>query len=109
MCNVAYLKFINDKLCLNESCIYYTQAQIQLYVSGCMVCDLFLYTPIKNGSCCIEVKRNEKFLQNVILKCDKFYFQNYLPKLIDDVKNKNKLDCNKKNNSFTGDNMLNIM
>lgn len=80
-CNVNYLQFRGDKIQLKESAPYYTQCQIQLYVSGLSVCDLFIHSPVENGSFCFPVHRNEKFLKTVILKGEDFYFQHYLPQL----------------------------
>ncbi|XP_043276013.1 uncharacterized protein [Venturia canescens] len=80
-CNVNYLKFRGNEVYLKESALYYTQCQIQMYVSGSSVCDLFIYSPVKNGSFCFPVHRNEQFLKAVIIKCANFYFQNYLPAL----------------------------
>lgn len=80
-CNVGYLKFCGDGVELRENTVYYTQCQIQMYISGLNVCDLFIYTPVENGSICITLHRNEKFLQEVVIKCEIFYFQNFLPEL----------------------------
>lgn len=74
-CNVSYLKFSNDIVELRQSTVYYTQCQVQMYVCGLDMCDLFIYIPVANGSICIHVQRDEKFLQEVVLKCEDFYFQ----------------------------------
>ena len=80
-CNVSYLKYEGDKVILRQSSIYYTQCQVQIYVCGLSSCDLFIYSPVPDGSVCIEVLRNDKFIKEVISKCETFYFQDYLPKL----------------------------
>lgn len=77
-CNVPYLEYRSGQLQLKVSAIYYTQCQIQLYISGLDICDLFVYSPVKNGSICVQVHRNENFLKEVIIKCESFYFQHYL-------------------------------
>ncbi|XP_074100239.1 uncharacterized protein LOC141528206 [Cotesia typhae] len=45
--NVKYLEFMNNKLDLKKSDIYYTQVQVQMYVSGMSVCDLFIFHQLK--------------------------------------------------------------
>lgn len=80
-CNVNYLHFQGTRVELKMSSQYYTQCQVQMYVCGFTVCDLFVYTPIENSSYCVEVHRNETFLKETIGKCEQFYFQHYLPAL----------------------------
>lgn len=80
-CYVNYLQFRNGAVELKLSHSYYTQCQIQMYISGLNICDLFVYSPVKNGSCLVQVYRNEIFLKDVILKCENFYFKHYLPAL----------------------------
>lgn len=64
-----------------------------MYISGQESCDLFLWSPVKNGSYCVNVKRNEVFLKEVIGKCEHFYYNDYLPKLCkDEKKTENKAD-----------------
>ena len=93
-CNVSYLKFQHKNVILRESSIYYTQCQIQLYITGLNFCDLFVYSPVKNGSVCICVTRNEKFLRKVISVCEEFYFKNYLTRLYEkNSVNKSKVRC----------------
>ncbi|XP_032457701.1 uncharacterized protein LOC116738656 [Nasonia vitripennis] len=82
-CNVSYLYFFGGTVQLRESAIYYTQCQVQMYVSGLTICDLFIYSPVTNGSCIIQVHRNETFLENIIYKCEHFYFNYYLPAVRD--------------------------
>lgn len=111
-CNVNYLQIVDSKVVLRTSSVYYTQCQIQLYVTGLTNCDLFLYSPIPNGSICISIDRNETFLRTVVLKCEDFYFQHYLPKLFEKSrKEKDVADHEKKNNTdtrcFTGSNIVN--
>ncbi|KAG5858289.1 hypothetical protein JTB14_025697 [Gonioctena quinquepunctata] len=71
-CNVPYLKFNGNKAELRESTAYYIQCQVQMYISVLDLCDLFIYIPVQNGSICIAVKRNEIFLSNTVIKCEKF-------------------------------------
>lgn len=80
-CNVKYLQFIDDKLILKKTDPYYTQIQVRMYVSGMTVCDLFVYSPVLNGNCTVQVHRDEEFLEIVILRSEKFHFQHYLPAL----------------------------
>lgn len=80
-CNVKYLEFKNDVVVLKESHIYYTQCQVQLYVTGLNVADFFVYSPINGGSRRVVITRNDQFLQEVIPKCEIFYFTHVLPVL----------------------------
>lgn len=80
-CNVKYLELINGTWELKKSDCYYTQVQIQLYVSEMSVCDLFIYSPIPDGCCLIQVLHDEDFLKKVISNSEIFYFQHYLPAL----------------------------
>lgn len=52
-----------------------------MYVCGLTICDLFIFSPLTGGSCCIEVHRNENFLLTTVLKCEFFYFEHFLPAL----------------------------
>ena len=79
--NVKYLQFSEAEVELKKSSQYYTQCQVQMYVSGLCTCDLFIYTSVKNGCRCVEVQRDEAFLQEVIVKSEEFYFNRYLPAL----------------------------
>lgn len=88
-CNVSYLYLENNEIKLRESDCYYTQCQIQMYVSGLTICDLFIYFPVENGSCVVEIHRNEKFLREVIAMCENFYFDNCLPALRDQITKEN--------------------
>ena len=65
--NVKYLQFSEAEVELKKSCACYTQCQVQMYVSGLCTCDLFIYTSVENGCCCVEVQRDEAFLQEVIV------------------------------------------
>ncbi|KAL1509246.1 hypothetical protein ABEB36_004012 [Hypothenemus hampei] len=101
-CNVAYLKFINGKIELKKSHQYYTQVQSQMYITGMTMCNLFVYSPVKNGSVTVQVNRDEQFIKRIILSCEYFYFKHYLPALYTTrYKNDNKA-LNKRN--FTGKN-----
>lgn len=63
--------------------MYYTQCQVQMYSAGLSTCDLFIWSPVENGSICVQVNRDDSFLKNVILICEEFYFFHYLPALYD--------------------------
>lgn len=80
-CNVNYLEIVNGLVQLKESHVYYTQCQIQTYLTGMSQCDLFVFSPVENGSCCINVHRNETFLKEAIYSSERFFFNHYLPAL----------------------------
>ena len=81
---MKYLKFYKGNIELAESSKYYTQCQIQLYITGLTVCDLYFYSP--EGSCLVEVHRNDSFLSSVILISEEFYFKYFLKALYDKKK-----------------------
>ena len=105
---VNYLKIENNKPVLKTSSIIYTQCQIQMYISGLDHCDLFVYSPLI--SYIIPVVRNEKFLEEVLLKCEEFYFQHYLPPLQIYIENATST-CSTKSAActFTGKDVSNTM
>lgn len=103
--NVKYLQFIDNKLELKKSNVYYTKVQVQMYVSGMSVCDFFVFSPIENGSCLIEVHRDEDFLKTVILKSEKFYFEHYLPALYATALTTENSDKENHNNNGGNDNL----
>lgn len=112
MCNVKYLEFVNDRLELKTQKPYYTQIQVQMYVTGMTVCDLFVYSPVKHGSCTVRVHRDEAFIKHVILVSERFYFEHYLKSLYlestcENDSNNNKTEQPKRN--FTGKNIINVM
>lgn len=74
--NVKYIYFSNDNVELQQSHVYYTQCQVQLYVTGLMECDLYVWSP--KGSCAVSVHRNEDFLKVLIPKLETFYFKHFL-------------------------------
>ena len=78
-CNVGYLKLENKQVYLKESHQYFTQCQMQLYVTGMSICDLFVWSP--KGSCRVEIYRNEEFLADVVPRLTHFYFFYYLKAL----------------------------
>ena len=81
--SVKYLQFSKAEVELKKSSAYYTQCQVPSvkYVSGLCTCDLFIYTPVKNGCCCVKFQRDEAFLQEVIVKIEELCFNRYLPAL----------------------------
>ncbi|CAG5083074.1 Protein of unknown function [Cotesia congregata] len=103
--NIKYLQLIDNKLQLKKTDLYYTQVQVQMYVSGMSVCDFFVYSPVEDGSFLIEVHRDEDFLKTVILKSEQFYFQHYLPALYATLTIE---DSDKENNYNNCDNTDNL-
>ncbi|XP_050509191.1 uncharacterized protein LOC126886347 [Diabrotica virgifera virgifera] len=77
--NVPYLKYEGGCFLLSKSHMYYTQCQMQMYISGQSICDLFLWSPV--GSYCVPVYRDETFIKAVVLQCESFYFIHYLPEV----------------------------
>lgn len=67
-CNVKYLQFDGGHFVLKKNELYFTQIQVQMYVTGMTVCDLFVYSPVENGSCLIEVHRDEVFFKSCYFK-----------------------------------------
>ena len=116
-CNVSYLELKDDNTVdVKRSSSCFTQCQVQMYVTGTDTCDLFVHSPIENGSCCITVMRDEQFLMDVIPKCEQFYFEHYLPTLYNKMvvePNKLSQSCAEKQNTpkrtFTGRNVVNII
>ncbi|XP_063548933.1 uncharacterized protein LOC134756064 [Cydia strobilella] len=102
-CNVQYLEFVNDEPELKRSKLYYTQIQVQMYVTGMTICDLFIYSP--KGSCIVRVDRDEDFIKAAILKSEEFYFAYYLPLLYSTRTSQSE----KNQRSFTGKNIINTM
>lgn len=78
-CNVTCLSFENDEIKLKKSNPYFTQIQVQLYVTEMFTCDLFIYSQVSDGCLTLPVHRDEEFLKNVILGAEHFYFKYYLP------------------------------
>ncbi|KAL4711084.1 hypothetical protein ACJJTC_009455 [Scirpophaga incertulas] len=86
--------------------------KVQMYVTGMTVCDLFVYSPVKHGSCTVRVHRDEAFIKHVILVSERFYFEHYLKSLYlestcENDSNNNKTEQPKRN--FTGKNIINVM
>ena len=52
--NVPYLKRINDVDQLNPTHKYYTQCQIQMYVTGLSSCDFYVWSPRGSFSIIVE-------------------------------------------------------
>lgn len=59
------------------------------------------FSPVEDGCCLIEVHRHEEFLKSVILECEKFYFEQYLPALFATVAT---TDINKENTNNNDEN-----
>lgn len=79
--NVNYLKYDEKKdVILKPSHQYYTQCQMLLYCTGLTICDLFIYSPVQ--CYCIPVQRDPQFISKCVLKLEMFYFNHYLPRLL---------------------------
>lgn len=52
-CNRKYVQFVDDKLIVKHTNIYHTQMQVQIYLTGMTVCDLFVYSHLSDRSCLI--------------------------------------------------------
>lgn len=87
-CFVPYLEFREEEIQLKRSHQYYTQIQIQMYVSGAKKGDLFVWSPV--NSCVIKVPRDEQFLKTTILTLEDFFFKHYLAALIPEKAPKRK-------------------
>ena len=109
VCNVSYLIFLNRNIVLKESHMYYTQVQVQMYISGTTVCDFLVYSPVQDGSCIVQVTRDEKFIKSVILQSEQFYFKNYLPALFKQIKKEESDINNVPKRVFTGDDISNVI
>lgn len=119
VCNVSYLLFVDGEVRLRESHVYYTQCQVQMYLTGLSQCDLFIYSPVENGSCCVSIFRNEDFIQAVILLAENFFFTHYLPSLLEKTlkqtskqirsTKQNKNECLVTPRAFTGKNIGNSL
>lgn len=81
VCNVPYLHFVNGILQLKTSHQYYTQIQLQMYVTSMNLCDLFVWSP--KDSVTITIMRDESFLSDLVPKLRDFYFSYYLCALCD--------------------------
>ena len=84
--NLKYLKLENGRVILSKTHPYYTQIQINMYVTNAKWGYLYVYSPL--GSKVIVVARNETFLKNVLNKLERFYFHYYLPELTKKCKNR---------------------
>ena len=89
-CNVTYLEYVEDEIILQKSHVYYTQCQIQMYVCGLNKCDLFVYSPVENGSYIITVDRDELFIQEAVQKAEELYFSHFLPILVSKKNDENE-------------------
>lgn len=106
LCNVEYLEFLNNELKLKKSKPYYTQVQVQMYITGLTMCDLFVYSPVR--SITVHVNRDEEFIRNMILKSELFYFEHYLPALYTVITNDSGNKVEQKRD-FIGSDIVNRM
>ncbi|XP_026740625.1 uncharacterized protein LOC113503032 [Trichoplusia ni] len=68
LCNVDYLVLINNVLEIRQSHPYYTQVQSQMYVTGMTICDIFVYSPLRNASVAVQVNRDEQFIEEIKIR-----------------------------------------
>ena len=106
-CNVSYLQFENNNITLKSSAIIYTQCQIQMYVSGMALCDVYVYSPIE--SCTVRVYRHNAFFKKVLFQCEEFYFQHYLPALNETIEKESARSMKIKARTFTGQDISNTI
>lgn len=85
--NYFHLERDSEYLQLKETSNYYYQIQTQLLVTGRDCCDLFIWTNVDEKI--INVKKNDSFIQNIIIPQVKaFFFQFMLPQIAE-----NMYDC----------------
>lgn len=76
---VNYLRNENDVLSLCATHEYYTQVQVQLYITNLTRAILFVYSTAQNAS--IFIERNDQFLSQAIPKLEHFYFSSLMKHL----------------------------
>lgn len=81
---VGYITGLDGFAKLKTSNCYYTQCQLQTYVTQIGVCDLYLWSP--HGSFIVEVLIDHEFLAKLIPRLESFYFKSYLPGLCNEDK-----------------------
>ena len=59
-------------------------------VCGLNKCDLFVYSPVENGSYIITVDRDELFIQEAVQKAEELYFSHFLPILVSKKNDENE-------------------
>ncbi|KAH9384479.1 hypothetical protein HPB48_026487 [Haemaphysalis longicornis] len=72
--HVKFLQYVDDKLTLKSSHAYYTQLMVMLCALNLSYA-FFVYS--KKQSINVEVKRNDKFLDEYIPKLECFYFTHH--------------------------------
>lgn len=77
--NVRYLKMVNGDVQLVVTYEYYTQCQLQMFVTGTTVCDLFVWSPFDRVK--VEVHYDDIFMINLFPRLKEFYFSYYLKAL----------------------------
>lgn len=83
--NVGFIQTLdNGAVQLKKNNIYYTQCQLQMYVTNIPICDLFIWSP--RGSYTVEVHIDYEFLTMLIPKLENFYFNYYLSALCNETK-----------------------
>lgn len=80
ICNVPYLKFEDQQICLKTSHQYFTQCQILMYCSGLNKCDLLVFNQI--DPIIIKIDKNDTFLKKILTRLEYFYFNFYLPNVL---------------------------
>lgn len=82
--NVGYLHLVEGKGQLKKTHSYYTQCQMNMYVTGVKLCDFYVWSPISTYLVTVEI--DENFLSTLIPKITNFYFNYYLKALTQEKK-----------------------
>lgn len=78
-CFVPYLEYVSGKLSLKKRHTYYTQVQVQMYILNVKECMFYIYSRVQ--SACVNVRRSDEFLSEVIPKLESFYFSYLVQRL----------------------------
>jgi len=71
------VNYIDQRGKLKKNHSYYSQIQTQLYVAGCRVCHLFVYSP--RDYKIVVVPIDHFFLSSIIHRSEHIYFSEFLP------------------------------
>lgn len=78
---VKYLQFnVNTEIELKQSDKYYTQVQFSLYVLNMKVCNFLVFSNV--DKVLLRIYKDDDFLLDLIPKVENFYFQNFLPLIV---------------------------
>lgn len=81
-------KFGNSSFCidgtgeLKKNHRYYTQIQLQLYISQMHFCDLVIYTGVADYIYITQVEIDEQFCNEMVAKSTLFFFNEVMPELL---------------------------